>query len=263
MHCTFYPSKVRACASMLLFCVALSACSLLFPEPPPKPHAKAKPRYSASDYVENLSQAHLILASDSAEIPTANLDIVNAFNQQRKTPPERVNILLIVYKPSDVKKTQQAIAPVPTPSENNNFPGLLNVMKTVDQTPNTLQNIHVFSATVAPARKKQPPSADAAQVRQTVEQQQQRILQSTAKLSTLEDVQVQLQLIDFFITHRFRDAAYLSVDNVKQALAKATENNTIDTDTLSSLSQQLETLESQLHQTLPYTLSMLAIPLAA
>lgn len=244
---TEYLSKLFCCVATLWL---IAACA---PTPVPKPHIKPKPQYTAGDYVGNLSQARLNLAENASVLPSSNLDVVKSYNSQRKLKTERQAIMVIDYKLKDSATMQQAIAPISTSAENNNFLGLLDVMNTLDETPNTIHNLHIFGTTITPQKNLKIPS-EPDQVRELLDAQQQYILGHAEKLSPLKEVELQLRLIDFFIANRFRDAAYIMADNVKQGLAKATESKTIAPEKLQELSMRLESLEGRMHEKLPYTL---------
>lgn len=258
-----HTAHFKCIAGAVLLSFLLSSCGLLFPENQPKPRAKAKPHYSASEFVENLALSRLKLSSGTAEIPVANLEILNAYNAQRKNKPASQTLVLIEYKVNGEQSRRHVVAPVAADSENNNFHALLGVMNLLKQTPSTIYNIHLFSATIAPVKAQKIPMTGEENIKYALDQRQQHILEKMQKLSPANEVQLQLQLIAFFTEYRFRDAAYLCVENTKQTLAKATVGATISSDQLQDFSQRLETLESELHRALPFTLSLRTTSLSA
>jgi hypothetical protein len=168
------------------------------------------------------------------------------------TPPTRQTVVVLEFQRKDTGDKQTIAMPAALPSAQTEFPALLEVINRLDGAA-TLHDIHPVVTTVAPGKMIELES-DAPGLRQTLERQHQRIMDKSHRLPPLDDARAQLQLARFFLDHRCRDAAYLAVENVKQNLAKATQNKALDSATLATLSQELEALESELREKLPFTL---------
>jgi hypothetical protein len=219
-------------------------------EPSRKGHVKAaKQKTTADDFVRNLSLARLSMDEDASSIPTSNIEAINSYKLKKKENPQKRTLVLIEYKRKGEEKIEQLIAPVS--SAGGDFPELLDVMRNFNDTPHTIQNIQLLSATIAPATI---PKIDSVQTALLLDQQQSMIIARKQSLPVVQDIALQLRLAEFFIQNRFRDAAYISVDNAKRALAKATIDKSAPEEKLTELSKQLEGLEGRLHQELPFGL---------
>jgi len=250
----YFPAR---CVPAILLAGALCSCDTL---PfrhlfiPRANHVKAaQTHYHADAYVQ-----HLALARLTPEAGTADLNVIDAYATQ-KPKPEHQTILVLEYKTGNDPAMQQVAAPVfpasrPT-GKNTEFSALLEIMNRLDGNAATLHNLHLAAVTVAPDEALSLPDSSSQNIRQALDDQQQRLLGNAEMLPLLDDARAQLQLARFFMDHRFRDAAYISVDNVTRELASASQNTSMDTDAIKNLSHELEALESQLHKILPFTLS--------
>lgn len=250
-NCCFIISR---CLIVAVMSCALISCDTLLSSFHTTKHARtakpAKTHYLAEAYVKHLALAELAL-----EPTEDDLDIIGAYAAQKSTKPERQALVVFEYKTDGEKTLQKIIAPISTPAEKSKFTALLEIMNRLNERTYTLHNIHLAVVMVAPGEALKLPEGSINEIKQALDGEQQRLLDNAEKMSTLDDARTQLRLIRFFIDHHFRDAAYLSVDNVKHLLASATNNQSGGTDIIKSLSQELEALESQLHKTLPFTMS--------
>lgn len=243
--------------SLLAGAAALSSCqplSSLFHEKPHKiAHVKALKRQkpvNADSYVENLSLAQLGLDTNQEDFDavSGNVSVVKAYAAQKHGRAQVLTLAVIDYKTKG-GTLHQALAPADR--AGGDFALLPPIMAKLDAAGVTLQNIHLVSANIAPDASLVMPD-DAAQILALLTQLQARILEQSANLPAEEDIRTQLALMDFFTRKNCRDAAYLTLDNVKHALAAAAQNNSIDEATLKTLSARLEYQEGTLKTQLPY-----------
>jgi hypothetical protein len=236
---------------LLLMLAALALCSCE-PGPKHKPHAKAKskPVISAESYVQNLSLARLNVTDDADDgAVSANLDTIQGYGAQKKPKRERVTLVVLDYKKDGASKMQQVIAPVNLASGNSNFPAALEIMNRLNDSSYQLHDLDVVATSITPDPALKLPESGAAEIRENLSARQAAMLEHAQPLNPLANARAQLQLIRFFKDHNFRDAAYLSVDNVKKILAGM--SGKADEQTVKELSQQLESLEGELHKTMP------------
>ena len=250
-------------ASMALLMLVLTACGLHFPweHPAHTRHASVeKHRYTPAAFVEHVTLAELALPPDAADVSVAKeeLDALRADVTQKPGKLQRQAIVMLDYTAGGSRLLQQIAAPIPIPPGDDDFSSLMEILQALGNTPYVLHNLRLASVSVAPLgtlrKTLKSPDAPVGEVRQALAEQQQAFLDSAKNLPLLDDAQAQLQLLSFFIDHNFRDAAYLSADNVKRLLAVATQKQPQDSERIRGLSQRLDDLESQLHKTMPFTL---------
>lgn len=233
---------------LLLVSLTLTGCSDWFsPKGPPRTKASKQVK---TDYKSDAFIQHLALARLGGGADNANMDVLEAYMAQKPQKLKRQAVLILTYKTSDGER-QEVVAPISTKPYTAEFPALLDVMNKLG-TSATLQDVHTATTSIVPTDAFK--STDNDQLRIALEQQHQWLMNNAEALPPLDDAQAQLQLIGFFIEYRFRDAAYLSVDNVKRLLASATQQKPVDKDRIRILSKKLETLENLLHKNIPYTL---------
>jgi hypothetical protein len=236
---------------LVLAALLMASCSQWFaPKPAPKPKVHhAKTHYDTDAFVEHLARARL--AADDSEASAEDYDVLESYMAQKPQKLRRQTVLIITYQDEDGERSEVA-APVPVKPYNVRFPGVLEVMQKLGPS-RTLHDLRIAATSVVPTDAFRT-AADADARRIALEQQHQWLLTNAQALPPLEDAQVQLQLVGFFIEYRFRDAAYLAVDNVKRLLAAATSQKPVNKEALRILSRKLETLEELLHKTMPFTL---------
>lgn len=242
-------------ASLCLLSALLAACT----QPPPKPvkPAKiaraapvkpAKPLYKANEYISHLAIAHMALAQKVTPDPV-DLDVIEGYNTQ-PAQPERQPLVVIDYTFKGKKKAQHAIALDPQAEEVTGA-ALRSIAGLLEQKGCVLHDIRLVTVTL-------PPSVDGTSanlpVQERVQIQQANLLAGAEALPPLDEARAQLRLLRFFIDNRFRDAAYLTADNIKKQLAAALQADIAAETAVSPLSQELETLENRLHQDMPFTL---------
>ena len=242
---------------MLSSCASLSGFFHETPHKPVKTSSTNTPAHQAEIFVYNLALARLVLPANTTDllVATSSLHIIQKYSAHKHIKPVSQTIMVIEYKSSGSTAMQKIIAPITMSSENTGFFDLLDIMNKLGATPYTLYNISLAQTMVAPYEPLKLSSANTEQVRQNLDQQQQHLLKNSQKLALLDDAQEQLKLISFFMEQRFRDAAYISIDNVKQLLAVASQKRPDDKETITQLSKQLEDIEGQVHTRMPFTLS--------
>jgi hypothetical protein len=213
-------------------------------------HVKAaKTHYLAEAYVKHLTLALLTLESAAdAKAVKNDLDVVDAYAAQNPSKSEQQTLVVLDCKKDGNMET--IVAPLVL-SGKKQFSALLEIMNRLGGC--TFYNLHVVSAVISPSDDLALPRDDIALTKQALDEQKRHLLDASAALPPLDDAQAELQLVRFFIDHRFRDAAYLSVDNVKRELASAQDG--ADTETIKKLSKELDAIEERLHKEMPFTLS--------
>lgn len=262
MH--IFPINLRFARQALLIAAtcSLASCAWLESTPPrkPAPVRLAESESQPEAYVKNIALAQLALTdSDDTATALSRLKAAQTYSLHKKAKPSRQIVAVLEYRLKNAKTMQKLVVPVNTLSENLESPPAMEVMHRFAATPSTLHDISVASAMVTPAGPLKLSDASPKHLQQVTDQQQQHLLKTAANLPPLEDARIQLQLVRFFIDQRFRDAAYLSTENVKQLLASAQQHGG-DAATIQSLLHDMEELEGELHKTMPYTLSQVDAP---
>ena len=91
-----------------------------------------------------------------------------------------------------------------------------------------------------------------ADVRVHVNDLYQTVYESATVPATLEAARLQLSLTKFFMRENIRDAAYVSLENAKDLLARADDSKQEKSEA-QALSKEAEMVENTLHKNLPYT----------
>ena len=235
-------------ASLLMLLVVLPACGL-FDKPAQKRAAKpTKPHYSAEEYVGSLAMANLDIDAGNA----AQLDVIKTYHATRGTAQKRT-FAIIDYTEKSGGGRKHSMAVISDSLNNSRYPALQEIMARLGHRPATIHDVRLAKISIAPDKAAKF-SRDTEQNHNEIQHQQRRLLANATPLSFMNEVQLKLQLIDFFTRIGSRDAAYLLVDNVKQLLASASERKSLNPDIVQNLSQRLETLEARLHAELPFTL---------
>jgi hypothetical protein len=93
---------------------------------------------------------------------------------------------------------------------------------------------------------------DAGFAEDMIENRLQPLIKGATPFPALIQARLNLQLAAFFISHRYQEPAYFTIENARQSLAAVDEAATGE-DTR-PLSQEIDAQESILHKTMPYTL---------
>jgi hypothetical protein len=246
---------IRCIAALTLILGVISGCGLFEKETPPKSQSKPiSKHYSADDYIKNVALGNLSANAANASASAGNFAIVKSYHAQKKIKPEKKLMVIIEYTSGNQKTIQQIIAPVTYSGKGRDFNSLQEIMDSMDRRNITIHNVRPASATFAPDKSLKASAANAAEPAWFFTNEQKKISSRTSKLSLASEIELELDLIGFFTEHRFREAAYICVENVKQALAKATSDKTLNPQELQIFSQELEMRESTLHKELPFTL---------
>jgi hypothetical protein len=144
----------------------------------------------------------------------------------------------------------QAVAPFSMAQRS--FPALGHVLSAMEVTPYTLKNIRVLTTEVMPDAATALPE-EPLMLANALDAQQRHLLSQSGRFAAGDEIMIQIALLEYFTDHRQQDAAYLTVENVKHLLAKATQDKTLDEESLTTLSGKINGMESQLKQKMPYT----------
>lgn len=228
---------------VLCIFLALSLVSCQEPEPAQKKTRPAK-SYTGSEYVQQLAMSQL-----TATVSKESVDIVNGYSSQ-KPESERLGIVVLTYEAKDSGAKRKVAAPVSLAKDHNDYENLRKILNQLVNNGDTLQDWQVKTISLSPNKHFVIDDKSSAETTiSALNAQEQQIISRAHHLPTLQAARLELNLIRFCMHHRFRDAAYIATENVKQILATATVNNESE-----SLVKELESLESELRETLPYKL---------
>lgn len=219
------------------------------------PFFKAKqPSFSskyapAEQVVLTQSLAILALDKDQNKLKTYVKNL-NTYGKAKEKEAQ-IAVLSLEFTLKDQPGKRRLLVPVPVNAKTPSFNALRQVQSRLSALPYTLQNLHAYYVPVSfPASQKF--SSDSSVLQQQLEEEQQKMIEEATPLSSHDSARLQLQLAEFFIAMRVRDAAYLSLENAKGALADMAEN--APEVNIVSLSQQADSLESRLRKEMPYKL---------
>lgn len=215
----------------------------------------AVPYYDVDAYVKQLSLAKLSLETASADKVALrqHLSIVQSFANEKLSEAVYQPVIVISYNTKRKKDVQQVLAPFTMSGNTPGFPDLVEISDQLDAAKFTLQDVHPFVLTYVPYDNLSIPEGDTLKTTHAINKALDKLLESKTKLSDIDEADVQIRLLQFFMQHNARDAAYLAADNARNALAEAEDNNR-DPDNIKSLSDQLDVLNTQLRNQMPFTL---------
>jgi hypothetical protein len=221
--------------------LALSACDQLFSKPA-KPAKKVTKERSvdASSYVESLSSARIILAGGgSLSDISARSRMIENYTKQKKVKPARLNLALLEYRTGS--STQRALSPINDASLSEIFPLLAS-------NPYELKEVRVVGVQVTPGIPiKIAQDRNAAQ--EQIEARHASIASNSHKIPALQEAELQIRLLRYFMGARARDAAYITADNAKRLVSSLEKKHGAKA---SELSKELEGLEGELRTAMPY-----------
>lgn len=248
--------------ALLLLPLLLDGCSLLPNWQSHRHVAKAvqpKPDYQAGDFVQHLSLASLTLADGAANTDAAapDLDVLQSYTAQPRhhskharpsSVQQQVAVLECKAKGDGVIRT--LAAPFATSAGDSDA-----LLELLNRSAHSCPLYNIWPATVTVRRSPPLVFADASpeEIRQMTAQRLDGILHNAARPGPLTEAKTQMQLARIFIDNRQRDGAYIAVENAKQSLAAA-EGTPDNKEAVKALLQELESMESEMQQTMPFTL---------
>jgi len=249
---------------VLLTALTLSGCIDLFGDSHSAHHKKharhIKPANTTDDanaYLLHLTLAKLALEETPPDVKDAepHLDGVEAYSppQEIAAVPGVLPVIIIDYSVDGQKK--RIAAPFIMPHQNSQFPSLLKVMHALGHRAYTLQDIHPGIAKITATEATELPRDDTEAARKIMDKKLGAMLDKPSGLAPIEEVRIDLLLIRFFMANHFKEAAYLLVENAKQALPQVSEESVASKDAAQKLSAELEALEGQLHKAMPFSLA--------
>lgn len=249
------PVSFRVVTGLLAITLSLTSCAGLFDQKKPKTThhkvSKTQMDVSADAYATHLAVGRLLLAAnpDDADVASADAQYIKSYHASKKRKQETLTLVVLEYKTKDGSK-QKIAAPV---TKKPAYTSLRTVLDKMQSTSATLQNIQLVSATVAPDKNFFLPE-DADSLPALLDSQQQQLMAHSHSLSLVDNIRIQLDLLAFFTSSRYQDAAYLTLDNTKRSIANATQDKTLDNETVTAFSNRLDALENSLKKDLPYKL---------
>lgn len=202
---------------------------------------------TASSYLE-----HLVLASLKPEASKPHLDGMNAYATKKSRKAEQVGLFMMEYKTGMFSRPKPVLAPIPLAKKTEEYPTLATILQLLTEKDYGLYNVHVAKISMTPDPALQianTPSGNA--LTDALAKQSESLKRQSQQLGSLEEVQLQLRLIRFFMDQQLRDAAYLTLENAKQSLSALLVQRPHDAE---QLGHAIEQLEIELRSKLPYTL---------
>lgn len=219
-----------------------------------RPKPVVKPHYEMYDYVKELALAKYDQDVKSLKV---RLAVIQGFAEEKRDKAISQPVIIITYNIKGQKETKQLIAPFKMSKyDEYSFPDLLEILTTINGTEYTIDDIHPLIVTNLPEKNLQFPEQNIAMIRKIVDNELQSLLVNSAALPDIDEANVQLHLMQLFMAHHIRDAAYLAAENAKQSLANA-EQAKSKSNMIKLLSIRLDTLENQLHKEMPFTINSL------
>lgn len=263
----FSYARLRSFSSLLLLS-ALCACSWFEPSPEPvkevkkhhhpKVQAVQAKHYDMDTYVKQLTLTRYMLEKNNTDIAALKpqLAIIESFAADKRENTVFQPVIVISYSVKGKKEVQQLIAPFKMSQNILDFPDLQEIMPQLEGIQYTIQDVHPALFTSLPVRNLNFPVNDPGQTRNMINRELGMLLRNRSSFMDIDEARVQMSLLQFFMDHHVRDAAYLAAENAKQSLAAA-EDNHADTNIVNTLSDRLGMLEGQLRKNMPFSLNAL------
>ncbi len=247
-------SGVRRSA-MVVSMLALCSCSALTQlfEPAPKPVVEQpepqKKVYDAPAFIYSLASAKLALENgEQVKDIASDVKVLESYSTVKRKKSATLPLVVMDYKVGSSDKLQKLV--VYTGSEGSDTASLGKLVKRMDGYKTIPQEITVLSVPVKTTPMKFA-KKDSAQALALVKEEQDTLLAHGSKLAAIDEAQIQISLLRFFIDHKKKDAAYLSADAAKRLLATAVQKPD-DAQDANELSGDLDKLEGELRKNLPY-----------
>lgn len=201
----------------------------------------------------DLTLAQLALTPPGGNIEAAKpyLRKLHAGTKIKHSVP--LTLLSMDYKVPHGTGKHTLLVPVPL-TDDADFSMLAIVLKHLSGVPYVLQDLHAHAVTLAPPPHVRFSWHDAALLHHQLARRQKHIIAGAKALPPFTDAKLQLQLTQFFIDQHVRDAAYLAMENTKNALAQATTQQSADPADIAALSKEADVVENDLHEKMPYSL---------
>lgn len=264
MNNRFQPIIRRIICMILPIIVCSCSAPPPSPAPPPshpqeivkKQHPKpSKPYYEMDAYVKQLTIAKILLARNPYNIEDAitQLEIIQVFAAEQQTQVLFQPVIIISYRIKGERELKELVVPFRSPSSSS-FPELEEILSLFKGIDYIMNDIHPAVVRNLPARNLNFPITNPEKIRTMINSELSQLIQTKSSFRDIDEAKIELHLLQFFMAHHMRDAAYLAAENAEQSLANA-EKSAGSSDTINNLSSQLDMLEGQLHKEMPFTFS--------
>ncbi len=212
----------------------------------------AKQQFQPYEFVGHTTLAYLRVTGPQPanNALSLDLDILDGFSAEMQKASLQP-VIILTYSLKNKKPLQHVVVPFDTSSAADEK-SLLGIMNELEIRHYILQDVNAGAVNVVSQRPLKLKERDLKTTKVILEQQIQGWVQKFQVYDPVAEAQVQIKLIHFFMEHQMKEAAYLSVDNAKQALASSEEYGAVNA-TGKDLSQQLSQLENQLRTAMPYS----------
>lgn len=214
--------------------------------------------YEADAYVKQLSLAHIAYSRKNADAGSLRktLELVKAITAQKQGKPVSQPVIIISYHMVGGKERASLVAPfsmLPVPA----FADLQEVLFMLRGERYIMDDIHPALLTGVQIKKDLDiTSDDPGSAKYIIEKEYNSMLLGKVPLGGLDEAQVQLHLLRFFMDNHMRDAAYLVAENAEDSLAKSENSNNLEV--VRDLSTRLDAEESRLYKEMPFKISDLS-----
>lgn len=230
----------------LFLLLALTGCALFPQQHKPRPkHDAAIKSEQAERFLENLALAEIALEKNGAKAAAVKTQVkaLNESGKGKKSPTTLTVTAVVLEYPGE-----KLLAPI---GGKSRFQPLQKIQqKYAGMNKERLRNIKAGNVNVTLPSAIRFSSEDGIALKDQLETAKERIIATAQPLPAYENAQMQVQLARLFIQSRQRDAAYIAMENAKDALAAIAERSP-QTD-IKSLTAETEALEQRLHKELPY-----------
>lgn len=228
---------------------AMAGCTSIFDNFATKPRPNTFKSVHTEKYLELLTQAKLSLESGNESEIKTHLKALDNYTAHKK-PDKKIleqQVAVFEYSLQGGNEKRYLIAPLET---KNQFSSLQALMKKLIRMPHTLHNINLYNVSFSIPSATKFNSSDLSDAREKIYSQENEIISTAQEIPSLEMAKMQLALTKLFIQARIRDAAYISMENTKESLAKIAEKH--PGAEISRLSKEADEMEVILHKELPY-----------
>lgn len=262
---TLGKASLRAAVIMLSLLFVACASEPETPHPQKPKHARHKPQppatdesieYSADAYLLHLTLAELALEANPSDVPAsaADFDIARSYTLQKQNSSALQPVIILEYALKGQSEHQRIAIPFSMPTDTDEFPNLNDAMVRLNSLSYTMYDLRLAVVQMPPPLALPLPdegsTANAAEA--AVSSRLQPLLKKATSLDPMVQARIELQLTRFFMRHKYKEPAYLAIENAKESLAVVDETSP-NPDATRGLSKEIDAQEGLLYKTMPFT----------
>lgn len=246
----------------------LCSCSEQPPAPPPAKvkHVRHVPAqvtpppqeivlYGPNAYLLHLTLADLTLQASAPEIPVPDPDyeIARAYSQQVQSGIILQPALILEYTVKDSHEHKHVAIPFSMPHEDDGFPGLAEAMDRLNNLSYTMYDLRLAVISLPPSEPMLEETTDNAIAQSHITNRLEPLIRKAAPMPAMLQSRLGLELTRFFMLHKYKEAAYIAIENAKHSLATVSISSPESDVAIQNLFGEIDAQEKLLYKTMPFT----------